>query len=272
MIISDDWHIHSTHSCDGACMKMKSLVEGAADKGIMNYGITDHIHTPFNYPDIINSRKAYEQNRKEGFHFGVEVSSVSRWELELIANGAKGKLTYGIREGGPVGADLAIAIDEKYISDHNIEYVVGGTHWAMYTKNSAQDIIKDYHRQNMFLSEHKLVDIVAHPWWYLGPCEDGWYQNFSIIPVSMHEEFAKSCIENDKLVEVNLSAMLLSNKNSTKFKQEYMEYIIRLKELGVKFSIGSDCHNEFYNIDFLKASTMLEEIGLSSNDFFSPIK
>lgn len=253
-------------------MKMSSLVEGAAEKGIARYGITDHIHTPFNYPDIINSKKAFDANNKKGFYFGVEVSCVSQWELNMISSGAKGNLTYGIREGGPAGGKLAVAIDEEYIDLHDIKYVVGGTHWAMYTDNKAQDIVRDYHRQNMYLSEHKLIDIVAHPWWYLGPCKDGWYENFNIIPLSMHEEFAKSCIENEKIVEVNLSAMILSDKNSEKFKQEYLEYLIMLKEFGVKFSIGSDCHNEFYNIDFLKASNMLESAGFTSVDFFSPIK
>jgi len=271
MIINDDWHIHSIHSCDGACMKMESLVTGAIEKGIMRYGVTDHIHTPFNYPDITNSKRAYDKNQKAEFYFGVEVSCVSQWELNMIASGAKGNLTYGIREGGPVGCDLAIAIDEEYIAMHEIEYVVGGTHWAMYTENKAQDIINDYHRQNMFLSEHKLVDIVAHPWWYLGPCEDGWYSDFSIIPKSMHEEFASSCIENSKLVEINLGAMLLSSKTSKKFKKEYLEYLIMLKEAGVRFSIGSDCHNEFYITNFQKASDMLETAGFTSHDLNSPI-
>ncbi|MCK5757878.1 MAG: hypothetical protein KAH14_02205, partial [Clostridiales bacterium] len=248
-------------------MKMSSLVEGATDKRIMRYGITDHIHTPFNYPDIINSKKAYDANCTENFYFGVEVSCVSQWELNTIASGAKGNLTYGIREGGPAGGALAIAIDEEYIAMHDIKYVVGGTHWAMYTENKAQDIINDYHRQNMFLSEHKLVDIIAHPWWYLGPCEDCWYTDFNMIPLSMHEEFAKSCIENAKLVEINLSAMLLSDKNTEKFKQEYLEYLVMLKEFGVEFSIGSDCHNEFYDINFQKASDMLETSGFTSYDF-----
>lgn len=271
MLIKDDWHIHSTHSCDGACMKMKNLVTGAADRGIMRYGITDHIHTPFNYPDIINSRRAYDDNYSEGFYFGVEVSSVSVWELNMIKAGAKGNLTYGIREGGPPGGDLAIAIDEEYIANHEIRYVVGGTHWAMYTENNAQEIIKDYHRQNMFLSQHDLIDIVAHPWWYLGPCEDGWYTDFSIIPRHMHEEFAQSCIENEKLVEINLSAMLLSSKTSEKFKREYLDYLVLLKELGVRFSIGSDCHNEFYSTDFLSSSKILTAAGFTDNDFFSPV-
>jgi len=270
-MIKDDWHIHSEYSCDGACMKMENLVTGSAEKGIVRYGITDHIHTPYNYPDIIKSKNAYNKNRADNFYFGVEVSCVSKWELDLIASGVEGNLTYGIREGGPAGGSLAIAIDEEYINEHDIKYVVAGTHWSMYAGNKPKDLITDYHRQNMFLSQHHLVDIVAHPWWYLGPCKDGWYTDFGIIPVSMHEEFAKSCIENSKLVEINLSAMLLSDKTSEKFKQEYLEYLVMLKEFGVKFSIGSDCHNEFYNIDFQKASDMLESADFTNDNFYSPV-
>ena len=87
----------------------------------------------------------------------------------------------------------------------------------------------------------------------------------------MHEEFAKSCIENGKLVEINLSAMLLSDKNTEKFKQEYLEYLVMLREYGVKFSIGSDCHDEFYIVNFQKASDILETSGFTSHDFNSPI-
>lgn len=271
MIFNDDWHIHSEHSCDDACMKIEDLVKGAAEKGIDRFGITDHIHTPFNYPDIVNSRKAYKNNSFENFLFGVEVSCVSQWELDKIAAGAGGALTYGIREGGPANVKLAIAIDEDYIALNEIKYVVGGTHWSMYVGHKAKDIVKDYHRQNMFLSEHRLVDIVAHPWWYYGPCEDGWLTDFSMIPQSMHQEFAKSCIENHKLVEINLSAMLLNWRYTEKFKQEYIDYLVLLKEYGVKFSIGSDCHNQFYDIDFQKSSDMLEAAGFVSEDLQSPI-
>lgn len=271
MIIKDDWHIHSEHSCDGACMKMEDLVRGASEKGIKRFGITDHIHTQFNYPDIVNSKKAYEKNRSDNFIFGVEVSCVSKWELDKVKAGATGNLTYGIREGGPAGGELAIAINEEYIAEHNIKFVVGGTHWPMYVDHSSKALIEDYQRQNMFLSQQKLVNIVAHPWWCLGPCENSWIKDFSMIPRSMHEEFARSCIENKKLVEINLSAMLLNWRYSDKFIQDYIDYLVLLKEYGVKFSIGSDCHNEFYDIDFQKSSDMLEAAGFNSEDLYSPV-
>lgn len=272
MIINDDWHIHSINSCDEACMEMETLIWVAKDKGISNFGITDHIHTQYNFPDIKKSAKDYNKNKTDGFHFGVEVSCVSEWELKQISSGAaKGNLTYGIREGGPAGGPLAIAIDEEFIEINNIEYVVAGTHWPMYTGHKASDLIRDYHRQNMFLSGLDVVDIVAHPWWYYGPCTDGWTTGFSMIPVSMHREFAASCIENDKLIEINLSAMLLSARYSESFKKEYLEYLVFLKELGADFSIGSDCHNESYDIDFNKASQMLESAGFDGNEFYSPV-
>ena len=48
MKITTDWHIHSRNSCDQACMTLADLVKGAGEQGIVDYGLTDHIHTPQN--------------------------------------------------------------------------------------------------------------------------------------------------------------------------------------------------------------------------------
>jgi len=253
-------------------MEVDALVKGASKKGIERFGLTDHIHTYYNYPDILSSLRDYESNRKDDFFFGVEVSCVSQWELNEIRRGSyNGDITYGIRSGGSPGCSLAIAIDEKFKEENSIEFVVGGTHWSLYTDDSAVSVINDYHRQNMFLAQHPLVDIVAHPWWYYGPCKDGWTEDFSIIPQSMHYEFLDACLENNKLIEINLAAMLLSKRYSESFKEQYMEYLVMLREKGARFSIGSDCHSKFYDIDFEKASEMLEKAGFTANDFHSPV-
>lgn len=271
MIFKSDWHIHSEHSCDGASMKMEDLVTGVKTAGIDKFGVSDHIHTPYNYPDIENSRKAFDENRTEGFHFGVEISCVSRWELETIAKGAKGDLTYGIREGGPANGPLAVGADGEFLGKYDVEYTIGGVHWPMYAGHKAKDLIRDYHRQNMFMAAHDLVDVVAHPWWYYGPCEDGWTTDFEMIPHAMHVEFAACCIENGKMVEVNLGAMLLSANYSDKFKSQYLDYLEMLKESGVKFSIGSDCHLSQYDFDISEASKMLQQRGFTFEDFHDPV-
>ncbi|MCK4983299.1 MAG: PHP domain-containing protein, partial [Victivallaceae bacterium] len=199
-IITSDWHIHSNNSCDGACARVKDIISEAKSMGIKEFGLTDHIHTPYNLPDLAASRKEYLDNKPSAnFHFGVEVSCVSQWELDEIARGnGKEKPVYGIREGGPPNAPLAIGINENDIANYGIEFVVGGVHWPMYSEIERETVIRDYHRQNMFLATHPLVNIVAHPWWWMKHWADAnnrhlaepWFDDFKAIPEAMHNEFA----------------------------------------------------------------------------------
>ena len=165
-MITSDWHIHSHHSCDGACMTLPTLLRRTAELGIRDFGLTDHVHTRLTLADIEASRRDYLAcNPSPRFHFGIEVSCISQWELDEIAAGRRPDATYGLREGGPPGAPPAISITREDLDAMGAEYVVGGTHWPLYVPIERETVIRDYHRQNMFLAAHPLVDIVAHPWW-----------------------------------------------------------------------------------------------------------
>lgn len=277
MKITSDWHIHSRNSCDEASMKVSSLILSAADKGIQSYGLTDHIHTPFNLPDLAASRKEYlESKPPPNFHFGVEVSCVSQWEIDEIATGKYPSPVYGLRSGGHKGCQLAIGIDGDDIKEYQIEYVVGGTHWPMYVPIEREAIIHDYHRQNMFLAAHPLVDIVAHPWWWHGHWQDSdgffrtepWFDDFSRIPKSIHNEFASAAIQHDTVVEINISAMLLNPHYPERFKRQYLEYLAELKSQKVKLCIGSDCHSSSYDIDFVATASMLDSVDIRDEDLW----
>ena len=280
MNITSDWHIHSRNSCDAASMVVADLVRGAAEKGILDYGLTDHLHTSYNMPDIVASRAEYETcDPTPRFHFGIEVSCVSQWELDQVAAGnydpAKPP-TYGLRQGGPAWAQPAIALTGEDVERYQIEFVVGGTHWPLYVPVEGGAIRRDYHRQNMFLAEHPLVDIVAHPWWWHGAWmdEDGhyrgepWLADFTRIPRSMHDEFAAAVVENDKVVEINIAAMLLNRTYPETFKGQYLSYLAELKARGVKLSIGSDCHSPQYDTDMRAAARLLESVGIGEGDLW----
>ncbi len=283
MKINSDWHIHSNNSCDGACAKISDIISEAEALGIKKYGLTEHIHSPYNLPDLVASRREYlANNPPSNFHFGVEVSCMSQWEFDEIAKGNfELEPVYGIREGGPSNAALAIGINENDIAEYGIEFVVAGVHWPMYVEIERQTVICDYHRQNMFLATHPLVNIVAHPWWWMTYWADAnnrhlaepWFDDFKVIPESMHDEFAAAVIENNTLVEINLGAMLLSWKYSYKFKRQYLEYLANLKSKGVKLCIGSDLHKDhYYEIDFETAASMLARVGISEKDMDAPIQ
>ncbi len=276
MKIVTDWHIHSRNSCDSACMAVADLVAEADGKGIRDFGLTDHLHTPYNLPDLAGSRAEFlSVGPSPRFHFGVEVSCVSQWELGEIARVRRDKLTYGIRSGGRPGCELAIGITEEDIRTHRVEYVVGGTHWPMYVSMERQAVIRDYHRQNMFLATHPLVDVVAHPWWWMGHWQDShgnypsepWFDDFGVIPRSMHDEFAAAAVESGTTVEVNIAANLLNPHYPERFAPVYLEYLAGLQSRGVRLSIGSDCHSAHYTADFERAGRMLEHAGIA-DDFW----
>ena len=276
MNITSDWHIHSQNSCDSACMTVSDLVLEAPEKGISDFGLTDHIHTPYNLPDIAKSRDEFlSSNPPSHFHFGIEASCVSQWEIDEIKNGKYDAPVYGLRSGGKQGSSLAIGITAEDIEKYGIEYVVGGTHWPMYVPFEREAVIRDYHRQNMFLAVHPLVDIVAHPWWWMGHWKDGngmytaepWFDDFNVIPKSMHDEFAAAVVEHDTLVEVNIKANLMNGSYPERFTQQYLEYLAELQSRGVCLCIGSDCHSVHYEIDFYTACEMLEHAGIT-DDFW----
>ncbi len=277
MHLTSDWHIHSENSCDDACLRLADLAAEAEEAGIADFGITDHLHTPFNLPDVEASRRDYEALAPSPrFHFGIEVSCVSEWELAEIASGRHADPVYGLRGGGPPAAPLAIGLREPEIERLGIEFVVGGTHWPMYVPVERDAVIRDYHRQNLFLALHPLVTIVAHPWWWMGAWRDSdgvyrsdpWLDDFGKIPRSMHNEFAAAAREHRKVVEINLSAMLLNPTYPERFRRRYVEYLAELKAAGVTLSIGSDCHDPHYRIDFATAAAMLAEVGIRDADLW----
>jgi histidinol phosphatase-like PHP family hydrolase len=277
MTITSDWHIHSHNSCDEAALTVSDLIAEAAASGITDYGLTDHIHTPYNLPDLAASRREFLAcNPPAHFHFGVEVSCVSAWELAEIARGGHDRPVYGLRRGGPPGAEAAIGISEADLRAYGVEYVVGGTHWPLYVPFERQAIVRDYHRQNLFLACHPLVTIVAHPWWWMGHWQDSsghypaepWFDDFRVIPQSMHEEFAAALIEHGKVFEINISAILLNRQYPAHFARQYLDYVGDLKTRGVTFSLASDCHGRHYQIDFAAAANMLASVGITDEELW----
>jgi histidinol phosphatase-like PHP family hydrolase len=293
--ITSDCHCHSRNSCDCKTptipTSMAETLAAMGSCGITNCGFTDHLHTPLNLPDLEASRREFDGlARDPRVHFGVEVSCVSAWELDLIAAGGHANAVYGLRTGGPAGADLAIGITEADIQRLGIEYVIGGAHWPMYVPFERHAIIADYHRQNMFLVSHPLVDIVAHPWWWMGHWQDPdgiyrtdpWLDDFGRVPSSMHDEFAAAAREHGTVVEINLHSMLLAANYPEAFRRRYVEYLAGLKAAGVSLAIGSDHHAQrsrygdepirgegpWRNVVFGAAIALLHAAGIHEDDLW----
>ena len=296
MKITQDFHIHTHCSCDSANSTIDEIVKGCQAAGIKEFGISDHLHTKFNMPDLEIARKEFlEYGPVPGFHFGIEVTCATQWECEKIAkrdfascftcevNGKPFQTMTpidGIMYGGPANGPLMIDLTKEDMDRLGIEYVIGGVHWPLYSK--PEEAYEDFFRQQMYLIEHPLVDILAHPWDAIELAAGGWYMNrdkehinydaILNIPEEYNEKLMNALLKHQKCAELNL-AVLLSAAAPEKCRKYYWNLFAQWREAGVKFTIGSDQHSSHYNpVMFSAAELILDAYGFKESDikyFFS---
>ena len=282
MKITTDWHIHSRHSCE--CHECGSTVAGiiasAAAHRITAFGLTDHLHSRYNLPDLAAARLEYlAADPPAHFHFGVEVTCMRRWELDEINAGKydyQEPPVYGIGQDGPKSKP-AIALAEPDAEILGIEYVIGGVHWARGIPPEPKAIIDFFHSQMMYLAAHPLVKIVAHPWWWHdhfmvpegGYVPGPWREDFSVIPASYHDEFIAALVEHDTAAELN-PRWMLARPFGDRGCEQYLAYFAAMRQAGVKFAVGSDCHGTPYAPKYDAATEgLLDDLGLSEDDLWS---
>jgi len=288
IMYNQDWHIHTEASYD-ASLPFEELLKKAKENGITDFGITDHVNYPFMMCYLQKSRNLYENYQKEGFHFGVELTTVAKSQIDYAAT-QPFDMTTTLRAGlvpGYVKAStgkkdaLDLAMTEEEIQAYKVEYTVAAAHWLFEDKTERNAVIREWHDQQMFCATDKRVDIVGHSWWLpYNPnikmwynaegmvCGEPWFDDFWVIPMSIHDEFSAALLENKKCAELNLS--FLTNKKFTeKFKMQYMEYIRMLFEKGVPITIGSDVHKEYESRQEI-CEKFFEHVGFKAGDFATP--
>lgn len=281
MGITTDWHIHTKYSCDSACMEFEDLIKDAKKTGIKDFGVTDHYHCRLQEEDIKLSRIAYEQailnhpELKGHFHFGIEASVMSEWEIEKIAKGDfQEPPIWGIRTGGPKNSPAMYDFDEELLEKYKIEYVVGGVHWLLYCDSDKDSIIKEQHRQYMFCASDPRTTILAHYLWWnemdekrmpeaTNPCGQ-----FMVISETMRNELVSALIENNVAFEIN--SEFFKDKYPFSFRDEYLGWISDIQKKGVLLSFGGDSHlkNLSENCNYEKIEQKFKHYGIDSSLFF----
>ncbi|MBE6695981.1 MAG: PHP domain-containing protein [Ruminococcaceae bacterium] len=283
MAIKSDWHIHTHCSCDSACLTFEDLIKDARELGITDFGVSDHYHTSLQTHDIELSRAEYESalemhpELKGHFHFGVEATVVSEWEIDRIKRGVKENLTScGVLVGGPEVASIAFDFDDAFIEKYKIDYVVAAMHWPKYGNADTDSLIKEYHRQYMFCATNPHSTILAHYlWWDEGLYSYFWkktdfknpFLDFSVITESMRDELKCALKENNVAFELN-PCMFFKNMPQA-FADAYLGWASDLQRDGVVLSFGSDCHKaHITNTDYGKIDKIFAHYGIDSDKFF----
>ena len=248
MIIHSDWHIHTEASYD-ASLTLRQILHAAGQLGIDKLGITDHLN--FNdrsfVGDLHRSVRDVQALQAEfpQLVMGVELTPIEKPEFDYIAK-------TGTREGYIPPAtdkpyDIELALTKEELRALGVRYAVGGAHWRVdvpYAKQLPVDldaIIREWHRQQLWLACDERVTILAHPW-YNGRAL--WYEDFSMIPRSMKTELAAALKENGKYVECN-EGVLCDKRTTELFRHQYVEFMRELFEMGIPVTYGSDSHSVY---------------------------
>lgn len=271
-MIHSDWHIHTDASYD-AKLPLETLIARAKEQGLRNFGIADHL----NY----NDAKFWGDIRKsaENFHrlaptclnmrLGVELTPIAKPQYDYIAR-------TGTREGyvPPVSSEpyaIELAGTKEELMALGVQYAVGASHWRVDVAdenacdNSLEAQIREWHRQQMYLACDERVTILGHPW----SCNSGWYDDFTVVPASMHDELAAALVENGKYAECNVG-MFIAGDTADFFRYQYAEFLRFLFEKGIPITYGSDCHGDI-NRDYpdyrADAWKYLSAAGFREGDF-----
>lgn len=280
MKIKGDYHIHTHNSCDDACMEFDFYAKAFHQNSEISLGVSDHLHSLIQEPDIVASRKEFDEFRakypqfKKRIHFGVEASVMSQWELKKLNNLPEFKdYKYGIRENGPMNAPMALSIDKEFIEKYKIEYVISGVHWPLYCREDPLSMIKEYHREYLFAASHPCTDILAHYlWWNPIRGMKNVFTNTRLISNEMRDEIKCALLENNVAFELNLCAVLLSGdyKGNKAWLDWYLGWVHDIQSAGVKLSLGSDCHDKYLNPEWYKeAETLFEHYKIDTEKFFT---
>ena len=270
-MIRSDWHIHSEFSYDSK-LPISDILSETEKLGFEKVGITDHVnYNESCYLDVVpavagalSSLKEQNPELQKKIVLGVELTPINKPEFDYLAK-------YKTREGftpalSEKPLDIELAMSKEEMLSHGVRYAVCAAHWRadVADKNapaSKDELIREWHRQQMWLAVDERTTVLGHPWYH---GRGVWYDDFSVIPRSMHNEFAAALLENNKYLECNYGVICAYN-STEKFRNQYAEYLREMFECGIKITYGSDSHNR-YNPDVKKAEEYLARAGFKDGD------
>lgn len=241
-----DLHTHTNMS--DADIPLEDLIEVEREQGLI-LGVSDHffcngIYTLRDvnlYLDILSRYSVYR---------GAEVNMEHRFNLPEEMDD---RLDYVIASvhSMPDGRGGFVPLNQ-YFSNRS-------GHADHYDKNYSSDMNRYYLAYIIQMIEKTFstqrVDILGHA--TVLPCYDELYGT------SFVEQWEDAVINLCKKYEVALEISGL-------WRAPRREMILKAKQAGLRFSMGSDCHRRLQIGDLAYPETIAEELGLTESDFFKP--
>ncbi|MFW6309148.1 MAG: PHP domain-containing protein [bacterium] len=243
-----DFHIHTEYlGCADETMTLESIADRCQELGVDEIAITDHL----------NQRDEVELHRKiKKDIMGLDHDLTIYFGAELNFDGEFGQF----------------AADEKVKEEEGFQFFIGGIHSAYGTDRKPREILETQHQHHLETCKNDLVKVLVHPYWFnKSELEEmPWLTDLSLLPEEWIKELADTAINTDTAIEINYEAIFGNPSYKESFKDSYKEYLTKLRDYGVTFSISTDAHNIDHLNDIIPAHEILEELAIPKAQMWNP--
>ncbi|MCJ7738223.1 MAG: PHP domain-containing protein [Anaerolineae bacterium] len=245
-----DLHSHSSFS-DGD-NDVEEMVRAAEAAQLKVYAVTDHLFGG----DMLWKSAAPVQSLLEAV---IEARSERDVEVlvgvEGVVMGPDGEITVS----ASIADRLDLVLVDLGFGTHGVFFDAPVARWKL-IRNSVDATIR--------ACEHRHVNIFAHPF-NLGRCEPA--VDLRDIPGSALDEVAAAFAETGTAFEImNQMHYWFPNMRIDDLTAAYTDIVIRFKEAGVRFSVGSDAHRVGSVGNLLWCATVIRCAGLTTNQMIDP--
>ena len=274
-MIHSDLHIHSEYSYD-AVLPLATILEKAKERGYRQVGVTDHLNLPNNkfIGCLSESAKHVLEAKKTNpiLLLGVELTPIEKpfYDFNRQNPTSEGYSPAGYTPpnllAGESSYPLEMALSKEELMAYGVQYAVAAAHGYIDVPHpdvrDKMATIAAWERMQLYLAADERTTILGHPYYHGLQI---WYDDFSVIPYSTHEELAAALVENGKYLEMNVD-LLVHPKTTELFRHQYAEYMRFMFEKGVRITYGSDSHGGYGDQRPL-IYPYLEKAGFKDGDF-----
>lgn len=233
-----DFHIHTHYlGCANETMLVPAIVEECQRLGVKSLGITDHLNTLDKLDLHVLIKEDIERlNPEIDIYFGVE--------LNFIA------------------ADGEFAFTPDVKEQYGFQFAIGGIHRTYLETYDLKKLVDIQHRHHLRTCQDPLVDVLVHPYWF-GRNEfdrNGWpwFDSMEAVPESYARELGQAAVETGTAIEINAGANLVNSAYSSRYVEEYINFLSIIAEAGASFALGSDAH-DINRLENVQASWQVAE-------------
>ena len=263
-----DYHIHTIYSGhSGPDMFIPAIMARCSELGLRRAVILEHV--PPMLPAVYRSVDDWLEARNDRLAIEAILAEMlpqrSRWSGVEFLVGAEVDADPDLLDGSLTLKDLS-GVDVTLASTH----ILPGGREFWFPGPEIPDEEKPELRERWLawmanVAGNPLVDVISHPCAELHNCglADGFGPEFraAFEPVLAAMAAGRTAFDlNERALERFDGAERLN----------YAELVARAREMGVRFTVGSDAHNAKCIGKFRLAARVAERAGLSESDFWHP--